>query len=59
MCDAKLIKGVLEEIERSIEYLQAANISTPPALERVVVVLQGQLGIKQDDLPATRPMGQS
>jgi hypothetical protein len=58
MCDTSLIKDVLAKIEQSIGYLRAANISVPPDLERVVILLQGQLGMKSD-LPTTRPMGQS
>ena len=58
MCDAVLIKDVLSKIEQSIGYLRAANILVPPDLERAVIVLQGQLGMKSD-LPTTRPMGQS
>ena len=57
MSDVKLIKEVLEKIEQAIDHLKAADIAVPPALDRVVVILQERL--KPGELPATRGPGQS
>ncbi len=57
--DVELIKEVLEKIEQAIAHLRAADISVPPALDKVVVILQDRLGMRREELPAARGPGQS